>query len=174
MAGPPGKPVTQAERDRIAELHARGLKRNEIAREIGRSRGLVSRVCADLGLTFDRTMVAAATEARKVDARARRAQLALDLLDDVTELRARLHAPYTVWRIGNDGDLMTGTLARPDARDQRDLMMAVGTAIDRSLKLDQYDADPGINGAKSMLAALAAGLGAAYEQLQPTVPDDGD
>ncbi|WP_233604768.1 hypothetical protein [Micromonospora sp. HM5-17] len=50
-------------------------------------------------------------------------------------------------------------------------MMAIGTAIDRSLRLDEYDADPDIDATRSMLGALAKGLGAAYDQLNRT---DGD
>jgi len=166
-----GRPVTQEDHDRVRELHARGLSRNAIAAAMGRSGRTVSRIAARLGLGFDREQVRAATEAKKADARARRTQLALALLDDVDQLRARLHVPYVVYQFDREGNLVTGVLDRPPARDQRDLMMAIGAAIDRSLRLDEYDADPGLDAAKSMLGALARGLGAAYDQLNQ---HDGD
>jgi hypothetical protein len=166
-----GRPVTQEDHDRVRELHAQGLSRNAIAAAMGRSGRTVSRIAARLGLTFDREQVRAATEAKKADARARRAALALALLDDVDQLRARLHVPYVVYQFDREGNLVTGVLAQPPARDQRDLMMAIGAAIDRSLRLDEYDADPGLDAAKSMLGALARGLGAAYDQLNQ---HDGD
>lgn len=169
---PKPRPVTQEERDRVATLHAQGMSRNDIAIKLNRSGKTVSRVAAELGLDFQRHRTAAATAARVVDARARRAALVMELLDDVDHLRARLRKPYTVWRLGNEGDLFTGLLAEPDARDQRDLMTAITAAIDRSIRLDEYDADPGIDGAKSMLGALAKGLGQAYEQLQAAEPAD--
>lgn len=168
----PGRPVTPAEYDQLRELHGQGLSRNEIARQLGRSGKTISYMAEEIGLNFDRARTRAATEARKDDARARRAALALALLDDVERLRARLHTQYVVYQFDREGDLVTGVLAQPPARDQRDLMMAIGAAIDRSLRLDEYDADPGIDAAKSMLGALARGLGAAYDQLNQTEATD--
>nr|WSX76182.1 helix-turn-helix domain-containing protein [Streptomyces sp. NBC_00899] len=45
-------PVTDEERERIRELHAQGLGRNEIARTIGRGTRTVSIQAAAMGLTF--------------------------------------------------------------------------------------------------------------------------
>lgn len=166
-------PITEDEQARIRELHGQGLTRNEIARALGRGQRTVSRHAALMGLDFKRELTAAAVEAKVIDARAKRAQLALDLLDDAERLRQRIHETYKVWRILNDGELATGTLDLPDARDQRDLMVAVNTAVGASLRLEEFDADTGIAGAKSMLNALAKGLGAAYDELNQTTPDDG-
>jgi hypothetical protein len=169
----PHKPITDAEKDRIFALHGDGLSCAQIAKEIGRGKTTVANHAAKMGLNFDRHLVMEATQARIVDARARRAALVHRLLDEAEQLLDRLQKPYTVWRISNDGDLHTGKLELPDARDQRDLMLGAATAIDKSLRLEQFDADPGINGAKSMLGALAAGLGQAYNELNPPAPDDG-
>ena len=166
-------PLTEDEKDRIFALHSDGLTCAAIAKEIGRSKSAVSRAAAGMGLKFDRHLVMEATEAHVIDARAKRAALANALLDDAEKLRQRVNAPYKVWRILNDGELVTGTLELPDARDQRDLMAGVSTAINASLRLEEFDADPGINGAKSMLGALAKGLGEAYNELNPPVPGDG-
>jgi hypothetical protein len=172
MANPP--PVTDAEKQRIRELHGKGLARNEIARQLGRGQKTISKYAAEMGLDFERReRTAKAVEARVADARVARAELAVRLIEDAEKLRQRMHQPYRVWRITNDGELRTGVLNLPDARDQRDLAVALNTAVNASLRLEEFDADPGINGAKSMLGALAAGLGAAYEQLTQTEPGDG-
>jgi hypothetical protein len=48
------KPLTAAERRRIVEMRKRGMKQAEIARTLGRSPGIVSRVCvAALGPARD-------------------------------------------------------------------------------------------------------------------------
>lgn len=167
------KPITDADYAQLTQLHGQGLSRNQIAKLMDRGTATVSRLAAKLGLDFDRSRTQIGTEAKVIDARARRAALALALLEDAETLRTRVHTNYTVWRILNDGELVTGTLSLPDARDQRDLMVAASTAIEKSLRLEEFDADPGINGAKSMLGALAAGLGAAFEQLNQTEPGDG-
>jgi hypothetical protein len=169
-----GRPVTQADRDQVAELHGQGLGRNAIAKAIRRSGKTVSEIAAQLGLSFDRGPTRVATEARKVDAKAKRAALALDLLDDAARLRQQLWQPADyVDHGGKEYFRVDWTLKEPTFADKLKLMQAAGIAVDRSVRLDQYDADPGVDAAKSMLGALAAGLGAAYDQLtQPAA--DGD
>ena len=41
-----GRPLTDAEKARIRELHATGATRNAIARALGRSAGAISNHCA--------------------------------------------------------------------------------------------------------------------------------
>ncbi|WP_221761289.1 helix-turn-helix domain-containing protein [Kibdelosporangium aridum] len=64
--------ITDADHDRVRELHAEGKTRNDIARAIGRSPSTVTGIARKLGLTFDRSATAAATHARQIDNRARR------------------------------------------------------------------------------------------------------
>jgi hypothetical protein len=148
------RPITDADYAHLAQLHGQGLTRNQIAKAMDRGTATVSRLAAKLGLDFDRTRTAVGTAAKVLDAKARRADLALKLLEDAEQLRERMHASYTVWRILNDGELVTGQLARPDARDQRDLMIAASTAIEKSLRLDEYDRENGNEDGKSMLVDL--------------------
>ena len=168
--------ATDADRDAVRALHAEGLSRNDIARKLGRSGRTISRIAAELGLTFERgPQVRAATEARKADARSRRAALAVALLDDAERLRGQLWQPAKVFNFGGkENTYNETTLNEPTFADKRNIMQAIGTAVDKSVKLDEYDADPGIDAAKSMLGALAAGLGAAYDQLTQTDTADGD
>ncbi|MEU4067420.1 helix-turn-helix domain-containing protein [Streptomyces wedmorensis] len=75
-------PITDADREAVRRLHAEGKSRNQIARETGRSAATVSKIAAAEGLMFSGgARVAAATEARRADAAARREQLADDALD---------------------------------------------------------------------------------------------
>ncbi|WP_025620355.1 helix-turn-helix domain containing protein [Salinispora cortesiana] len=168
------RPVTQADYDRVRELHAQGLSRNEIGRTIGRSGRTVSRIADQLDLSFDRTATRAATEAKRDDARAKRAALANALLDDANRLRQRLwqEACY-VDHGGKEFFRVDWTMPEPTFADKQKIMQSVGIAIDKAVRLDEYDADPGIDAAKSMLGALARSLGAAYEQLNPAGSDGG-
>lgn len=76
------EPITDADRAQVAALHSEGESRNAISRAMGRSASTVSKIARDLGLTFaGGARVAAATEARRSDAAARRELLADEALD---------------------------------------------------------------------------------------------
>lgn len=165
--------ITDAERKQVRQLHARGLGRNDIARELGRSVSTITAVAKQLGLSFDRSMTAAATAAKVADAKARRAALQLDLLGDAEKLRAQLWVEHEyIDHGGKDFNEARWTQPEPTAADKLKLMQAAKLALDGSLRLDLHDADNGAGEATSMLDALAAGLGAAYEQLKNRNADD--
>lgn len=167
------RPITQAERDRVAKLHAAGLGRNEIARNIRRNVASVTKIANELGLSFDRSATRAATAAKVFDAKARRAQLMQDLIADAEKLRAEIWQPCEyVDHGGKDFDEARWTLPTPTAADKLKLMQAARTALDGSLRIEVHDADGGAGESNSMLDALAAGLGAAYEQLKNRATDD--
>ena len=170
------RPLTQADRDRVRELHAAGRNRNQIAKDIGRSGATVSKIAGELGLSFDRELVKAATDAKVADAREKRAQLMLDYLTDAQRLRTQLWVA-TQYREhgGRDFVRQEWTQPEPTAADKLKLMQASTSASGASLRLDLHDGDRGADGAKSMLGALAAGLQAAYDQLEhEDQADDGD
>ncbi|MFE6689629.1 helix-turn-helix domain-containing protein [Streptomyces sp. NPDC057743] len=76
------EPITDRDREAVRRLHTEGKSRNEIARTIGRSAATVSKIARAEGLTFSGgARVAAATEARRADAAARRELLADEALD---------------------------------------------------------------------------------------------
>lgn len=138
-----GQPVTEAEIQRVRDLHAQGMSRNDIARALGRSGRTVSRIAAEQvpPLTFERgEQVAAATEARKADAKARRAELQLKLLDDAERLRAQLFAPAHAFNFGGrDNTLNETVLSEPTYADKRNIVQAVAAAITTSIKIDEHD-----------------------------------
>lgn len=173
------RPLTDQDRDQVKALHAEGLGRNAIAKRIGRSAWLVTKIAREAGLDFDRSnhpQLQVATAARVADGRARRAKLALELLDDIALIREQLRSQIMAYSVGGkDNFLSFGEVPRPSPRDLMYLSTAIGNLTDRHIRLDEYGADPGVDAAKSMLGALAKGLGAAYDQLtQPPPPADGD
>lgn len=88
------QPVSAEERARLRQLHAKGLGRNAIAAELGRSAGTVTKLAAEMGLSFDRAPTVAATAAAKADAAALRAALNLDYLADAQRLRQQVWQPH--------------------------------------------------------------------------------
>ncbi|MFC8265393.1 hypothetical protein ACFUIZ_06680 [Streptomyces cinereoruber] len=78
-------PHTQA-----LDLARAGHGRNEVARLTGVPPTTVSRLAAEAGVTFDRTATAAATEARVIDSKAKRALLGGELLEDISQARVQL------------------------------------------------------------------------------------
>lgn len=161
---------TEQDQQRLRRLHAAGMTRNDIAREMDRSGGVISKYAAQLGLSFDRSAVQAATEARKADAKAKRAELELLLLDDARRLRAQVWEPHTyIDHGGKDYVRVEWTQDEPTPTDKLKLMQATGNAIDRSLRLSTHDSDQGVEAARSLLGDLGRALG-----LTPPAPAEPD
>jgi hypothetical protein len=151
--------------DEFRALHAQGLGRNAIAREMGVAPVCVSRTAEYLGLTFDRSRIQAATEARLADLAERRSLLAEDLLDDAEKLRQRLWEPAVVYAFGGSANTYAEEhVSEPPPADKRALMATAATAIDRVLKLVPPEASSGADDAKSMLGKLAEGIAAIVQQ----------
>ncbi|WP_214317262.1 helix-turn-helix domain-containing protein [Nonomuraea sediminis] len=161
-------PLTDDERQQIRDLHAAGHGCNQIARELGRDRSTISRAAADMSLSFDRKQTRQATQARVDDARARRSKLALDLLGDAERLRKQLWEPCTIHSFGGRENVYSSELVNePPFRDKRDILASVGLAVDKSMRLLDYDANSGASEARSMLSAIAEALEVAAEHLPP-------
>ncbi|TDD25001.1 helix-turn-helix domain-containing protein [Actinomadura sp. KC06] len=158
-----GRPLTQQDRDQVRALHAQGLNRNAIAREIGRAQSTVSKIAAELGLNFDRSRTREATKAKVADAKARRAQLASDLLDDAAELRKQLWQPCTLVKIGGKDNVATEhPLGQPLFEDQLKIVQATGLAAERHARLVELDRDDGNSEVASLLGNLLGGLQAKH------------
>ncbi|MGW2594762.1 hypothetical protein ACWCXC_31470 [Streptomyces sp. NPDC001515] len=166
-------PMGEDKWDTMRALHAEGLGRNAIAREMGIAPAVVSRTAARLGLTFDRALMQAATAARLADLAERRSLLAEDLISDAERLRARVWEPRLYWDWGGkDHDYDERTHDEPTPGDQRALMGAAGMAIDRSLKLAPPEVSSGVDAAKSMLGSIGEAL-AQFVAAEDQQPDDG-
>lgn len=167
----PGRPVTDETRQQVRELHRQGLGRNEIARKLERSPRTISVLCDEMGLDFDRTATAVATEARKVDAKARRMALVDRFYAQAHRQLDRLDRDEHVVKETSFGKVLTFTIDEPTAQDVRSLMQAAASASTQAAKLEALDNDTGTDAAQSMLGKLASGLTAAYEAMNE---GDGD
>lgn len=128
----------------VIELCRQGLSRNEICRRTGVGHSSVSGIVQRAGLTFDRTRIKAATEARQVDLAARRAELQAVLLEDAMKLRAQIWQPHEyIDHGGKDFNEARWTFPEPTPADKLKLMQATTAALGRSIDLAKLDADAG-------------------------------
>ena len=159
--------VSDAERAEIVRLHAQGLGRNEIARQVGRAQRTVSLICAEEGLIFDTSMTEDATRARVAQLAALRADTAVDLHLDAMKLTQQMWEPAVVFNFGGkDNTYRDKAVDEPPALDKKALMTAAGIALEKSLKLVPPADDAGAGEARSMLGQLMAGLKAVYDEQQ--------
>lgn len=167
------KPLPDKQRAAILQDIRAGQKsRNQIARDHNVSVSTVTGIAKAENLTeaFDRSRTEKATRAREVDAKALRAQLKLDLLEDAQKLRARAWAPYEVV-VSTPQGAETVILSEPPLNEARAAYTAIGIAIDKSLVLEKHDATGGDSGAKSMLDALAEGIRRFAQSDEPPTPE---
>lgn len=161
MPRTPPSPITDADRQRVRELHSQGLGRNDIAKAIGRSASTVTKLAGELGLSFSRAATQAATDAKVADARARRADLALDLLADAERLRRELWEPCKAFNFGGrDNTYNEVQLDQPTFADKLKIMQAAATAVDKALRLDDHD-----SGDTGTVGSL---LGSLFDRMQAT------
>jgi transposase-like protein len=144
----------------LADIKAGGKSCHQIAKDHSVAKGTVSRIAKTEGLhdAWDRTQTEAATRARVIDSKARREALKDQLIEDAERIRARAWEPYEVVVDNRQLGPQTMTLDLPPAQDVRAFYAAVGIAIDKHCRLEQYDAAGNDVDAKSMLGALAEGI----------------
>lgn len=170
----PGQPVTDETRAQVRQLHSEGHGRNEIARRLDRSPRTVSVLCEEMGLDFDRTHTAVATEARKVDARARRVALIERAYTRAEHLFGRLETAdqdgfkYTAT---TGAGIQTVRLDHVPGIEEKAVAGSISQYLSTAARLEAVDNNGGADEAKSMLGQLAAGLTAAYEAMNE---GDGD
>ncbi|MGX1631249.1 helix-turn-helix domain-containing protein [Streptomyces albidoflavus] len=159
------RPITDADRRRVRELHAQDKSRNEIARAIGRSPSTVSKIAAGFEppLTFDRAaQVATATAVRKADLDQRRTEMAHRLQDVAERELSKMTEPTLYWEWGGkDHTYAQREQPEPTPADRRTMMATAGAALDRSLKLVPPKQDPGQE-SRSVVGELMAGLARDY------------
>ncbi|MFE9170871.1 hypothetical protein ACFYNZ_15310 [Streptomyces kebangsaanensis] len=144
-------PLSEEQRAAVLEAARRpGASRNGVARETGVSEGSVTAICSEAGISFDRSQTAAAVQARSVDLKARRLELAVDLLDDVTEARTR----------------MRGSEDSRGFLDHAKAVAALASTHVRVIGVDKDDTS-NVDAAKSMLGRLAEAIGAAVSEDAP-------
>lgn len=130
--------LTDDEKARIVAAIRAGEPRNDIARRFHRSQGTVSRLAAEHGLSFDRSITKDATEAKVVDNRARRTRIAERLLEEAERCLDDMHSPAEVvnWHQGRANILLR---AEPTYGDRKQLMVAVAIALEKNVELERID-----------------------------------
>lgn len=164
--------ITDDERQAIRDGHAAGKSCNEIARELERSASTVSRAARELGLSWDTSRSAAATEAKQASNRARRARLVARMYDRADAIMDRLEADqFKLVGVSKDGLAHTNLIdsdAIPGA-EERALFGMVVNALNGAARLEAVDAaDAGATEGKGILGRLDEALQATYAQLSHT------
>lgn len=165
-------PFSDEEIAELKRLHGLGLGRNAIAVEMGRSTRGVTVHAERLGLTFDRTKTAAATEAKKIDAKARRAAIISQLYDLAEDDLAYLKPgqQYELTEVSS-GSAVNYTPKRLPAQDRRALVQSIGSALTAATRLEALDTNNGVDEGVSLLGQLATGLTAAYQAMNEGAGD---
>lgn len=156
----PGRALTGAEEQRIRKLHGQGAGRNEIARQTGRSYGVITKFCQEEGLSFDRREeLAAATEIRQADLADLRTYLAHRLMVTAIATEEKLHEPALIYNFGGkENTYEEREVAEPPADAKRALMATIGIAVEKSLKLAPVQEDTDVNAPRSMLSTLGEAI----------------
>lgn len=156
------QPIDSKTRARVRRLAREGKhSRNAIAKLVGISTASVTKICAESKppITFDRAATAAATEARGVDLKAKRAEISQLAVAEVERLFGLLTAPHEVvhWDT-KTGWMSRDTIDRPTSGDVKNYATAIGILVDKHLVLVKTDSDDrDLPAVDQWLAAMMAG-----------------
>ncbi|GAA5078662.1 hypothetical protein [Streptomyces similanensis] len=151
---------------RLRQLHADGVSRNEIARQMGWSVGTITNHAQHLGLSFDREAVRAATDARQVDLKDQRQQAQQRAMDHFNLMLDRAQGRYRLTGFDHIGNFVSQYVPEPPAKEAKDLTTAAMQALNGALKLAQVDAgDNGRENARGLLATLGEAMSTAAREL---------
>lgn len=171
-----GERLTDQQRQAILDLHAASRGRNEIARQLKIGAATVTAVVQAAGLNFERSAeTVAATEAKRLDARARRAIIAEQLLLDVQRLQGLMWTPAKIFNFGGkENTYAERDVSEPPIRDKRDLMHSISMGLTAAIRLDEYDSGTGLPAALSLLERIADGLTGKHGNGDDEWPDKPD
>lgn len=133
--------ISDATRQRIAELARSGESCASIARELGLSRSSVSTIARQMvsEQVFERSATKTATAARQTDIRASMASLAEKLTKTAHTLHDDLYRPSLVYAFGGrENDYNEHLLAQPDAKTRRELLTSIAIAVDKVRVIEQF------------------------------------
>lgn len=145
--------------ERARELHAAGWSCNRIAKEVGVSPATISRWAKREGLSFDRSVLAAANDARAADGKARRLSITERLYARAERNLSRLEATSYRYRVTYADGSETVTDNDPPAADELRHSQAISNYLKSAAQLEAVDSSAGAEDAKSMLAQLGRALG---------------
>jgi hypothetical protein len=136
------------------------MSRNAVAREVKVSPSTVSKVAVEEELTFDRSVSAAAVAAKQADAKARRADIQLALIDKAEDFLHSIDQPFLAFSFGGkDNTYEEHELDGPPTGDILNLMRSTSLALKEARDLRKDDDDEGVGEAESLLMNLILELG---------------
>ena len=161
------EPLTDDERATIRAMHTDGASAGAIANHLGRSKDAVCRAAARMGLAWDRAQTAAATAAKVVDNKTRRAKLIADLYDIADDEVAYLRREdgYQLTEV-SAGQAVDYTTDRLPAQDRKALVGSISQALSTAVKVEQVDSTGGADAAGSTLGELMVMLAAAHREAE--------
>ena len=135
-------PFSPEEKEQVCRWIRAGASRNSLMRRTGRGAATISRLAAAAGLTFKGNDVYdPADEVKHLNARAKRLDLRDKLLEDAHRLRVQLWKPTTLVQLNNrTGEFARTRLHEPTFADKRNIMTAIGIAVDKVADLERLDA----------------------------------
>lgn len=155
----PAREWTDEESDTLTVLHSEGLALHSIAERMDRSKSMISRHAKRLGLDFDRTATAKATEAVVIDNRARRAALETRLLAEADAELSMIREGMEVGQFaGADGEWKHAWVDTPSPTDRKAIAQTTSTLITAANKLGELNAGRDVDHAKASLSKLRASL----------------
>lgn len=165
-------PLTDHERERIRELHDQGKSLTGIARELGRAKSTVGKAADAMGLSWDTSRTAPATQVKQASNRERRATAVQRLYTRAERILDRLDADvFKAVGFSKDGYAKVTEIAAdaiPGAEERALAGMAVNL-LNAAARLEAVDAGHTDNTeAKGILGRLDEAMQAAYGQLSHT------
>lgn len=160
MVAGSGSTATAAEQAKIRKLYKQGKGLNQIAKELGRSRGFCTAVCKNLGLTFDPTQTKVATAVWQANSKERLAALAVRMVAHSEVLMTRLESEtyeYTVIVPGKGPQKVIE--GAPPAIDEKNLSMSQATYLKEATRLIDRADDSSVQKVKSMIEKMGEALG---------------
>lgn len=149
--------------ERAQKLFDEGMGCNAIARELGVAASTVSKWAKDTKRTFDRSQVAAANQAHKVDLAAGRIRLAEKMLAASESMLDKIDNPYLVYAFGGkENGYNEHQLDSAPVEVRRNIITTAGITFDKLTRVVENSGD-GADNAKSMLAELGRALGIGAE-----------
>ncbi|WP_055491698.1 helix-turn-helix domain-containing protein [Streptomyces sp. TP-A0356] len=160
--------LSDEKRLRLAELAEAGMSVRQIAEALNVAPSTVTRNAKVMGVAFDRSATERATAARVADASARRAEMAVRLLELTSAELDRLARPHRVYAFvgGPSPQYMEHVLPQPDPSARLAIAQTAATLLDRHARLVAMQSDTSTDDARSMIGRLQEALGAYYEQTQ--------
>lgn len=169
---PAHRPVDDLTRVKIQDAARDGKKtRNALAREFSVAGETVTRICAEVGITFDRTMTETAVRAHSIDVTKDRLLLVQEMLAEAREQMDLVNAPFLVWSFGGmDGNIHSHLLDSAPLSERNMAMRSAATAFDKATKVLERSTE-GLSDAHSLLDSLATGFAKAALEYEAGLTD---